>query len=168
VTQKGKFAGAVTGLLKHLNMEAPPGTVLSNEIYTISTGHIDIELTGSEDGRITLFCFPGTLPKLHLESLATLLLANRYQQAHPPILTSLVGQTVPPKVLLWSSLAQAEADANDSALSELFIRMAEAADDMRSWIEGGLAASQGKQPKSVHIEWLRSQAGSRQMNRRRP
>jgi hypothetical protein len=168
VTQKGNFAGAVTGLLKHLNMEAPPGTVLSNETYTISTGQIDIELTGSEDGRIKLFCFPGELKKLHLESLATLLLANRYQQAHPPILTSLVGQTVPPKVLLWSSLAQAEADADDSALTELFIRMVEAADDMRSWIDGGLAAPQGKEPKSVHIEWLRSQAGSRQMNRRRP
>jgi hypothetical protein len=158
VTHKGNFAAALTGMLQQLNMEIPPVTELAGGIYTISTGPLDIEITGGEDGRITLFCFPGDLAKLHLDSLATLLLANRYQHAYPPILTSLVGKTVPPKILLWSSLGMAEAEANDTALTELFIRMAEAANDMRSWIAGTLSAPKGKEPKSEHIEWLRSQA----------
>jgi hypothetical protein len=75
----------------------------------------------------------------------------------PPILTSLVGHTIPPKIVLWSSLRQAKADANDTALAELFVRMAEAAEDMQSWIDGSLASGQGKGPKSAHIEWLNSQ-----------
>jgi hypothetical protein len=158
VDHKSNFTVAVSGLLKQLNMDIPAETLLADKAYTISTGEADVELTGSEDGSITLFCFPGQLPKIHLESLATLLLANRYQHAYPPILTSLVTGTAPPKILLWSRLGPTEAGPKDPVLMELFVRMVEAADDMQSWINGGLRSEPGKEPKSAHIEWLKSQA----------
>jgi hypothetical protein len=155
VTHTESFSAAVTSLLKQLNMELPAEAMSPGEVHTISTGQVDIDLTGPKDGSIVLFCFPGTLPKLHLESLATLLLANRYQEACPPILTSLVGHTVPPKILLWSRLTLADAQANDSALTQLFMRLAQAADDMQSWLDGGL---KGGQAESAHIDWLKSQS----------
>lgn len=158
MTQTGSFAAAVTGLLTHLNMDIPAKSISVGEVYTARVGPLDIELSGSPDGRITLFCFPGVLPKLHLDSLATLLLSNRYQHAYPPILTSLVGQTVPPKILLWSSLTLAEAGANNRALTELFVRVAEAADEMQSWLDETFSGAKGKQTKSSHIDWLKNQA----------
>lgn len=103
-------------------------------------------MVGSQAGYINLLCFPGELSRLTVESLSMLLAANRYQEEDPAISISLLDDASPSRVVLWSRIGLAAADAD--RLGALFLRFVETAHATRTWLHAGAPGVESGKPRT--------------------
>ena len=131
-----QFNTVVCGLLQQLGLGVNADMIGESGFCTVTVGSTEIELVGTQQGFINLFCFPGTGAPLSLSApaLALLMAINRYQQSAPAVTVSILSGS-PAKLMLWSRLALTE--ANPATLGNLFARFTDVSQVVQAWLKAG-------------------------------
>lgn len=161
-----QFPTVVCGLLQQLGLDVSADMFGESGFCTVAIGATEIELVGTQQGFINLFCFPGTGKSLSLSApaLALLMAINRYQPVHPAITASILSGS-PAKLMLWSRLPLAE--ASPATLGQLFARFTDTSMAVQAWLKAG-APTPGSTKSQSTVARLQSLNRSPLFNKKDP
>jgi hypothetical protein len=129
-----QFYSLLTGLLKSAGLDHTGLHENQNDSYTLGIQGVEIEFVGSQEGFINMFSFLDKVPTTSSEMMKEIVLANRFQEAHPPINISIVEEERI-QLVLWTRMPLKNAE--DTALIELLVRFIQSVGSAERWLADG-------------------------------